>query len=63
MIDWPLGADQDVGASVAGNPDALVPFGVDRFGIVRVDYGTQERTVKRSGLWYRDHIAAVWRGV
>jgi beta-glucosidase len=30
-----------------------------RFGIVRVDYGTQERTVKRSGLWYRDHIAAL----
>jgi beta-glucosidase len=29
-----------------------------RFGIVRVDYTTQERTVKRSGLWYRDHIAA-----
>jgi beta-glucosidase len=29
-----------------------------RFGIVRVDYATQERTVKRSGLWYRDHIAA-----
>ena len=29
-----------------------------RFGIVRVDYDTQERTVKRSGLWYRDHIAA-----
>jgi beta-glucosidase len=29
-----------------------------RFGIVRVDYETQERTVKRSGLWYRDHIAA-----
>jgi hypothetical protein len=23
-----------------------------------VDYATQERTVKRSGLWYRDHIAA-----
>jgi beta-glucosidase len=35
-----------------------------RFGIVRVDYGTQERTVKRSGLWYRDHIAALrGRGV
>jgi beta-glucosidase len=33
-----------------------------RFGIVRVDYGTQERIVKRSGLWYRDHIAAARRG-
>jgi beta-glucosidase len=29
-----------------------------RFGIVRVDYGTQERVLKRSALWYRDHIAA-----
>jgi beta-glucosidase len=29
-----------------------------RFGIVHVDYATQRRTVKRSGLWYRDHIAA-----
>jgi beta-glucosidase len=33
-----------------------------RFGIVRVDYATQERIAKRSALWYRDHIAAV-RGV
>jgi len=33
-----------------------------RFGIVRVDYATQERIPKRSALWYRDHIAAV-RGV
>ncbi len=24
-----------------------------RFGIVRVDYDTFERTVKDSGLWYR----------
>jgi beta-glucosidase len=30
-----------------------------RFGIVRVDYATQERVPKRSALWYRDHIAAV----
>ena len=30
-----------------------------RFGIVRVDYATQERTLKRSALWYRDHIASV----
>ncbi len=28
-----------------------------RFGIVRVDYETQRRIVKRSGLWYRDYIA------
>ena len=33
-----------------------------RFGIVRVDYATQERIPKRSALWYRDHIASV-RGV
>jgi beta-glucosidase len=32
-----------------------------RFGIVRVDYATQERIPKRSALWYRDHIAAVRR--
>ena len=30
-----------------------------RFGIVRVDYDTQVRIPKRSGLWYRDLIAAV----
>ncbi|MGH9172912.1 MAG: glycoside hydrolase family 1 protein, partial [Vicinamibacterales bacterium] len=29
-----------------------------RFGIVRVDYPTQRRTVKASGRWYRDLIAA-----
>jgi beta-glucosidase len=29
-----------------------------RFGLVRVDYETQRRTVKRSGLWYRDLVAA-----
>ena len=27
-----------------------------RFGIVHVDYGTQQRTVKRSGLWYAGFI-------
>jgi beta-glucosidase len=27
-----------------------------RFGIVHVDYRTQRRSVKRSGLWYRDFI-------
>jgi len=34
-----------------------------RFGIVRVDYATQERIPKRSALWYRDHIASVRRAV
>jgi beta-glucosidase len=29
-----------------------------RFGIVRVDYPTGERTVKDSARWYRDVIAA-----
>ncbi|MBO3086354.1 GH1 family beta-glucosidase [Cellulomonas fengjieae] len=30
-------------------------YGYDRrFGVVRVDYQTQERTVKDSGLWYRE---------
>jgi beta-glucosidase len=29
-----------------------------RFGIVRVDYETLERTVKDSGQWYREVIAA-----
>jgi beta-glucosidase len=33
-----------------------------RFGIVRVDYDTQERIPKRSALWYRDHIAAARSG-
>ena len=28
-----------------------------RFGIVRVDFDTLERTVKDSGLWYRDLVA------
>jgi beta-glucosidase len=32
-------------------------YGYDkRFGIVRVDYETQERTLKRSAEWYRDTI-------
>ena len=31
-----------------------------RFGLVRVDFPTQTRTVKASGAWYRDLIAA-WR--
>jgi beta-glucosidase len=29
-----------------------------RFGIVRVDFATQQRTVKASGEWYRSLIAA-----
>ncbi len=29
-----------------------------RFGIVHVDYETQERTLKQSALWFRDLIAA-----
>lgn len=31
-----------------------------RFGIVRVDYQTQERTLKDSAIWYRDQVQA-WR--
>jgi beta-glucosidase len=31
-----------------------------RFGIVHVDYATQARTIKASGHWYRELIAA-WR--
>jgi beta-glucosidase len=33
-----------------------------RFGLVHVDYDTQRRVPKRSGLWYRDHIAASREG-
>ncbi|MET0693244.1 MAG: GH1 family beta-glucosidase [Propionibacteriaceae bacterium] len=29
-----------------------------RFGLVYVDYETQKRTVKKSGLWFRDFLAA-----
>jgi len=29
-----------------------------RFGIVHVDYETQQRTLKDSALWYRDLIDA-----
>jgi beta-glucosidase len=28
-----------------------------RFGLVYVDFATQRRVFKRSGLWYRDFIA------
>lgn len=33
-----------------------------RFGIVYVDYATQQRTPKASALWYRDFIAAQRQG-
>lgn len=33
-----------------------------RFGIVYVDFETQQRIPKRSGLWYRDRIAAARNG-
>lgn len=33
-----------------------------RFGIVHVDFATQERTPKRSALWYRDEIARTREG-
>jgi beta-glucosidase len=33
-----------------------------RFGIIHVDYETQRRTPKRSGLWYRDYIARARNG-
>jgi beta-glucosidase len=35
-------------------------YGYDkRFGIVRVDYETQQRTLKQSALWYQDTIRRV----
>ena len=30
----------------------------DRFGLVYVDYRTQERIIKDSGYWYKDIIAS-----
>jgi beta-glucosidase len=33
-----------------------------RFGIVHVDFDTQHRTLKSSGLWYRDYIARAGNG-
>jgi beta-glucosidase len=33
-----------------------------RFGIVYVDYETQRRVPKRSGLWYRDYIQGARNG-
>jgi beta-glucosidase len=29
-----------------------------RFGIVHVDYTTQQRTLKDSAIWYRDFLAS-----
>ncbi|MGX7828384.1 GH1 family beta-glucosidase [Actinokineospora sp. 24-640] len=35
-------------------------YGYDkRFGLIRVDYETQKRTMKRSAVWYRDTIRRV----
>ena len=28
-----------------------------RFGLVHVDYATQQRTVKQSGAWFRDFLS------
>jgi beta-glucosidase len=33
-----------------------------RFGIVHVDFETQRRTPKQSGLWYRDYIRRMRNG-
>ena len=30
-----------------------------RFGLIHIDYETLQRTVKDSGLWYRDQIASL----
>jgi len=30
----------------------------ERFGLIHVDFGTQKRTIKDSGYWYRDVIAS-----
>jgi beta-glucosidase/6-phospho-beta-glucosidase/beta-galactosidase len=30
-----------------------------RFGLIHIDYRTLQRTVKDSGLWYRDQIASL----
>jgi beta-glucosidase len=29
-----------------------------RFGLVHVDFGSQRRTIKDSGIWFRDVVAA-----
>ena len=44
-------------AGPLGAPDFEWSYGyAKRFGIIRVDYETQQRTPKRSALWYRDTI-------
>ncbi|WP_049578223.1 GH1 family beta-glucosidase [Streptomyces sp. SBT349] len=58
-----VGAAREAGADVRGYfawslfDNFEWAYGYDkRFGIVRVDYDTQRRTVKDSGAWYRDTI-------
>jgi beta-glucosidase len=59
-----VGAAMDAGADVRGYfvwslmDNFEWAYGYDRrFGIVRVDYPTGERTLKDSALWYRDLVA------
>jgi beta-glucosidase len=61
-----VAAARDAGADVRGYfawslmDNFEWSYGYDkRFGIVRVDYATQERIPKRSALWYRDTIRRV----
>lgn len=35
----------------------MLPFYGSRFGMVYIDFATQARIVKQSGLWYSDVIA------
>jgi beta-glucosidase len=38
-------------------------FGLSRrFGIVRVDYESQQRTIKKSGLWFREFLGSLGAG-
>ena len=43
--------------SLTDNFEWFEGFG-QRFGLVHVDFETQQRTIKKSGYWYRDLIAA-----
>lgn len=59
-----VGAAMDAGADVRGYfvwslmDNFEWAYGYDRrFGIIRVDYPTGERTLKDSALWYRDLVA------
>jgi beta-glucosidase len=47
--------------SLLDNYEWALGYGT-RFGIVHVDFATQRRTVKSSGRWYRDLLAAARRG-